>query len=79
MFLQASDGGPMAKKEKDWDALVTAVNELHSLVQRKPRNKRTAFQLSPGGILNAYREGDVTFKQAVRHLKGWARRQASRK
>ncbi len=64
----------MAKKEKerDWKALVAAVNELHALVQRKPRSERNGFQLSPGGILNAYREGDVTFKQAVKHLENWA-------
>lgn len=64
----------MAKKEIDWDALVVAVNILHALVQRKPRSKRIPFQLSPSGILNAYREGDVTFNQAVKHIERWARR-----
>ncbi|MDD5217889.1 MAG: hypothetical protein PHS88_07275 [Candidatus Omnitrophica bacterium] len=65
----------MAKKVKrDWKALTVALNELHSLLQQKPRREKCGFQGSPGGILNAYREGDVTFEQAVRHLKGWAKR-----
>ncbi|MFA6406740.1 MAG: hypothetical protein WCW34_04455 [Patescibacteria group bacterium] len=69
----------MAKKERDWKALVNAVNELHALVQHKPRNERVPFQLSPGGILNAYREGDLTFKQAIKHLKNWAQRHKGNK
>lgn len=68
----------MNEKKKNWDALVVAVNELHSIVQRKPRDEKGPFQLSPGGILNAYREGDVTFKQAVKHLERWAKRQTTR-
>lgn len=69
----------MAKKERDWKALVNAVNELHVLVQHKPRSERSGFQLSPGGILNAYREGDLTFKQAVKHLENWAQRHNGKK
>lgn len=69
----------MAGKERDWDALVVALNELHSVVQRKPRSKKIGFALNPGGILNAYREGDLTFNQAVKHLVRWAQLYASDK
>lgn len=65
----------MGEKETDWDALVSSVNKAHSLLRRKPRSRRAAFPTSPGGILNAYREGDVSFKQAVRHLECWAQGQ----
>jgi len=51
---------------------VTAVNELHGVLQEKPDDKKLPFQRSPGGILNAYREGDLSFDDAVMHLEDWA-------
>ena len=62
----------MEKRSRNWDALVTAVSELHGVLQEKPDDKKLPFQRSPGGILNAYREGDLSFDDAVMHLEDWA-------
>jgi hypothetical protein len=58
-------------KPIDWCARVEEANKSHSLLKRKPRKFKAGFQFCPGGILNAYREGDLTFKQAVRQLEKW--------
>jgi hypothetical protein len=57
-----------------WGGLTEALNFLHSELQRKPRHIRSPYQLSPGGILNAYREGDISFKRAVKDLESWKKR-----
>lgn len=64
----------MPRTKEDWEALVTAVNELHSIIQRKPKRFRRALQLTPDGILNAYREGDISFDKAVHELNEWKHR-----
>lgn len=69
----------MPRKERDWNVLVAALNELHSIVERKPKHLRLGFRFSPAGILNAYREGDLTFNQSVQQLERWAKRSAKRK
>jgi hypothetical protein len=38
-------------------------------LQKKP--KKIGYQSSPGDILNAYREGDITFEEAVKELEAW--------
>lgn len=57
-----------------WDGLKDALNFLHSKLQRKPRHIRSGYQLSPSGILNAYREGDISFKRAVKDLEDWKKK-----
>ncbi|HRH25636.1 MAG TPA: hypothetical protein PLD99_01620 [Parcubacteria group bacterium] len=56
-----------------WSGLTEAVNTLHNTLQRKPKRLRIVFTDNPGSILNAYREGDLTFKQAVKQLEKWKR------
>lgn len=57
----------------DWDQMAIEMNALVARLQKKPKEARRGFQLSPGGILNAYREGDVSFKKAVALLKRLAK------
>lgn len=59
---------------RDWKRIVAVVNANHELLKRKPRRLKIGFQMTPAGILNAYREGDLTFKQAVHHLEKWKKR-----
>ena len=47
-------------------ALRTMFNRLHRLMLEQPF--KMGYQISPGGILNAYREGDVSFEDAAAHL-----------
>lgn len=62
------------KRERDWSAIVSTVNELMAILKRKPCSAKLGVQLSPGGILNGYREGDLTFNQAVKKLQHWKKR-----
>jgi len=57
-----------------WAALAAAANVINAKLKRKPRRFKLGYQLSPGGILNAFREGDLTFKQAVRAIELLIRR-----
>ncbi len=57
-----------------WEGLVVGLNCIHSKLQRKPRRFRTGHMLHPAGILSAYRDGDVSFKQAIRELEQWKKR-----
>ena len=59
----------MARDKAYWDGLVVAVNALTGILKYKPRSMRTGYSLNPGSILNAYREGDLTFNQALKALK----------
>jgi hypothetical protein len=55
-----------------WDGIVNSVNVLMGLLKRKPKQfKIIHYPCSAGGILNAYREGDLNFNQAVKALEGW--------
>jgi hypothetical protein len=49
------------------DTINYLLKQLQKYKSRHPERK-IGFQNSYGGVLNAYREGDITFKQAVRHL-----------
>ena len=59
------------KKRTDWANMALEVIALISRLQNKPTEMKMGYSLSPGGILNAYREGDLTFKQAVKALEKW--------
>lgn len=58
-------------KRTDWDCMAKEVISLIRRLQKKPREMRLGYQRSPGGIINAYREGDITFKKAVLELERW--------
>jgi len=60
-------------KATKWDGVIAMVDAGLQILKRKPRRLKIGYQCSPGGILNAYREGDLTFKQAVQALKKWKR------
>ncbi len=48
-----------------WDAVVSAANSIRRVLDDKPSSLKIGFRASPGGILSAYREGDLSFKEAV--------------
>lgn len=68
----------MKKDKKYYDGIINSVNVLMEILKHKPRELKCGYQCSPGGILNAYREGDVTFNEAVKQLEDWKDRQVSR-
>lgn len=53
---------------EDWTAIATDVNDSIALLRTKPDKFKAAIQLTPDGILNAYREGDISFEDAVGRL-----------
>lgn len=55
----------MTDDRQHWDALVDQANALRKQLDDKPRALRIGYTLHPGSILNAYREGDATFAEAV--------------
>jgi hypothetical protein len=54
-----------------WEDLRRQVNRLHGKLQRQPKCFKFGFHLSPGGVLNAYCEGDLSFADAVSYLQEW--------
>lgn len=61
----------IAMSEAHYRGLVDQVNRAIEELQRKPVEYRAGFYLEPGSILNAYREGDVTFDEAKKRLHEW--------
>ncbi len=64
-------------------ALTEGVNLTHAIVtaaKERDRSLRIGYSLCAGGILNAYREGDLTFDEAVDEIEkvGEQRRTASK-
>jgi hypothetical protein len=60
------------QKDKEyWQGIVCGVNALMHILKRKPRKFKLGLICNPGGILNAYREGDLTFDQATKELEAW--------
>jgi len=58
------------REEKEyWVNLVDKLNEIHAELQTKPDKYKIGYSLSFGGILNAYREGDLNFEKAIKELK----------
>ena len=56
----------------EWEEKRQRVNSLVRELQAKPDSEKVGYSLSPGGILNAHREGDVTFDAAVHAIQEWA-------
>lgn len=55
----------------DWDQMIKEVNFLIKRLQQKPDSEKAGHSPNPGSILNAYREGDLTFNEAVEELERW--------
>lgn len=53
---------------KEWEEKVEQLNKLHKELQQKPPSEKKGYSLHPGGILNAYREGDLSFDEAILEL-----------
>ena len=71
--FSTTSGTPPTTPE-DWAALVHLVNRTIQQLQRKPVELRGGYYLEPGSILNAYREGDLTFDAAKKALETWRER-----
>lgn len=52
----------------DWDRMINEVDALRRRLREKPQELRIGYSITPGGILNAYCEGDILFEQAVAEL-----------
>ena len=61
----------IAHDRSGWDSIIAQVNRLRKELDNKPDIFKVEYQVNPGGILNAYREGDLTFKEAVEALENW--------
>jgi hypothetical protein len=48
----------------NWKLIVECANNIRSVLNKKPNELKIGYSLSAGGILNAYREGDLSFKEA---------------
>ena len=55
-------------KELYYATLRANLNAIHKEIQNAPDEFKIGYQISPGGVLNAYREGDIDFKTAINHL-----------
>jgi hypothetical protein len=49
----------------EWEEKRSLINELHRQLQEKPDSEKQGYSLHPGGILNAYREADISFQEAL--------------
>lgn len=56
------------KSAKEWFDMRKEINDLHGLLLQKPDSERMGYIISPGGILNAYREADISFDIAVKQI-----------
>lgn len=56
------------KTKQYWTNLVSEANKIRKELDGKPEELKIGYWLSPGSILNAYREGDLTFNEAVKEL-----------
>jgi hypothetical protein len=55
---------------KEWEEKVEQLNKLHTELQQKPKSEKKGYSLHPGGVLNAYREGDLSLDEAILKLGG---------
>ena len=62
----------MTQDHDYWEKKREEVNALVQELQNKPASEKMGYSIHPGGILNAYREGDCTHYQAVEALKKYA-------
>lgn len=65
--------GPVA--DTDWNVKRRQVGEMVKQLQSKPESERMGYAVCPGGFLNAYREGDLSFSDAVAAIEKWASEQ----
>jgi hypothetical protein len=48
----------------DYEAIREEINRLHGIMEAAPSEVKMGYSVSYGGVLNAYREGDITFARA---------------
>jgi hypothetical protein len=51
--------------------MVEQANATAKILRNKPQELKIGYTLCAGGILNAYREGDLNFEEAVVELEKW--------
>ena len=51
------------------DNVITEIQKLRKLKRQHPECRVVIRPTSRGSVLNAYREGDIDFKQAVEYLR----------
>ncbi len=52
----------------NYDAIRAEINRLHVIMENAPDTEKMGFSCSIGGILNAYREGDISFARAIKEI-----------
>jgi len=55
---------------KENSELRDQLNVIHKQLQESPNELKCGYQICFGGILNAYREGDVSFTKAIEQFNG---------
>ena len=60
--------GVVLTPDNTWEGMRLRVNALHMKLQEKPLSEKLGYSNSPGGILNAYREGDIPWGAAIAQL-----------
>lgn len=53
-----------ARSEVWWPGLIAHLNALRKKLDAKPQEMKRGYIAHPGSILNAYREGDLSFDEA---------------
>lgn len=62
---------PMPEDKVIWTLLTISLNAQHSILTTKPALFQRPWVSSPSSILDAYREGDLSFDGAVEALEVW--------
>ncbi len=57
------------KGREYYEAPGNQLNVIHTELQQMPDKYKYAHPICPTGVLNAYREGDITFDSACKLLK----------
>ena len=63
-----SDPFDLEDENQFWEKCVDLANATREMLEDKPDRLKIGFSRSPNGILNAYREGDLNFEEAVKAL-----------
>ena len=61
----------MENNELFWLHMVGAAGSIRKVLDDKPDEYKAKVRSNPGSILNAYREGDLNFCDAVDMLNKW--------
>jgi len=56
--------------KEGWNHIVKAANSIRKGLDFKPQELKAGYTYAPGGVLNAYREGDLNFNEAVKAIEG---------